>query len=235
MKLDYSTLSHTDILGALENEFNGILGFAGLLQTEPEFLAERTEGIIEATERALSISRVLGARVERMTQARFCLLNEEIYGCEPMLSRVAGRGIEITLRLDPRVEMVPFGRREVEALLMQLVVGARDACGGKGSILIRTLAISSAEGMPRMRLIIEDDGVDFDSENPRWALSEGAGNEGCGPLPFLAEALRDVGATATLNTHDGSETTVVIDFPCATGVRLVRREGKMASASRVAC
>ena len=85
-------------------------------------------------------------------------LNAIILAFEPLLRRVAGESLRLDLRLSPVAVVIIADRAQIEQVLMNLVINARDALGGDGMVTIETGSkrISETEAE---KLGLEADGV----------------------------------------------------------------------------
>ena len=90
-----------------------------------------------------------------------------------LLNRLVGERITLSLKNDPGLGEVRADRRRLEQVLMNLVVNARDAMSGKGTILIETEDISLSQPVSR-------DGATVPAG--RWAVIR-VTDSGCGIPP----------------------------------------------------
>ena len=137
------------LAGGVAHEFNNLLavigGFAshalGAADSEP--LRRDLAQISDATERAAEITRQLLA-FSREEESRLSVLdvNEVVRGVEPMLRRLIREDVELAVSLADDGGLVRVDRRQLERVIVNLVVNARDAIVGRGRI---ELATSTAE------------------------------------------------------------------------------------------
>src|SRR6185295_1828721 len=97
-------------------------------------------------------------------------------GMERMLVRSGGSGIALAIVKGEDLGMVHADAGQIEQVIMNLVVNARDAMKGRGTLEIATANVdveAAADGwlasMPRIagpyvRLSVEDDGCGMDAE-----------------------------------------------------------------------
>lgn len=71
-----------------------------------------------------------------------------------LLNRLVGAQISLSLSHDPNLMSVRADRRQLEQVLMNLVVNARDALGGQGTIEIETRNASLASELRRDRAVV---------------------------------------------------------------------------------
>ncbi len=167
------------LAGGVAHDFNNmlsvIMGHASLAresaQSTPE-LKEDIDQIIEAAERSAGLTRQLLAFARRQTATPQVLdIDETLASAMPILERVVGEGIEISWRPGNagRVRMDPA---EVDQILVNLAVNARDATAGVGRISIETTEITIDEEYCRVHadsrlghyvvLSVSDDGCGMD-------------------------------------------------------------------------
>ncbi|RKZ26325.1 hypothetical protein DRQ20_03215, partial [bacterium] len=90
-------------------------------------------------------------------------LNEIIYEMKEMLSRILGEDVEFTLKLDPELHDVKADRGNMEQILINLVMNARDAMPEGGKLLIKTENVEK-HGKKFVALTVRDTGIGMDKE-----------------------------------------------------------------------
>ncbi len=164
------------LAGGVAHDFNNllnvILGYSGLIleRLKPDDpLVEKVEEIKKAGERATTLTRQLLAFSRKQVLEPSVLdLNAVISDMEKMLRRVIEEHIEVVTVPDPTLGPVRADRGQIEQVLMNLAVNARDA-------------------MPRGgRLTIETANVDLDSAYARRHVS-------VPPGPYVILAVSDTG------------------------------------------
>ncbi|MFI5893515.1 PAS domain S-box protein [Actinoplanes sp. NPDC051513] len=141
------------LAGGVAHDFNNILAvitnYAELLAEtmecpapEPADLAaarKDLEQISRAAERATRLTKQLLAFGRRdITQAQVLSLNHVIADVEPMLRRTLGEHIHLITSLDRQLWPVYADASQVEQILVNLAVNARDAMPGGGTLSIDT-------------------------------------------------------------------------------------------------
>jgi CheY-like chemotaxis protein len=96
-------------------------------------------------------------------------LNERVQALGTMVRRLIGERIEVELRLGAGVPLVRADGSELDRLLMNLVLNARDAMPEGGSLRIETAACREADAAgsrttPWVRLTVEDTGAGMSEE-----------------------------------------------------------------------
>jgi signal transduction histidine kinase len=170
------------LAGGVAHDFRNlittIIHSAELLEMEfPEGDQRRKDAkdILEAAERAGQLVTQLlafGMRQELKQQALD--LNSIVGGLENMLRRLTGDKVELVLLLDPDLATVKADQSQLEQVLMNMVVNARDAMPDGGRLTVRTENVSvepeQYEGVPEarpgrfVRLSIADTGVGMNKD-----------------------------------------------------------------------
>jgi PAS domain S-box-containing protein len=137
------------LAGGIAHDFNNMLT---AVKAYTEFLLEDLEEadprrtdvqeIAKAADRAASLTRqLLAFSRKQVLQPRPLDLNEVVEGMEKMLRRLIGEDIHIATRLDPDVQLVEADPSQVEQVIMNLAVNARDAMPSGGTLTIETLNV----------------------------------------------------------------------------------------------
>jgi len=168
--------------GGIAHDFNNLLGvmigYSQLLKrkmrSEPNLL-EYAEEIEKAGQRAASLTRQLLAFSRQQIMTPTVLdLNTLVSDMEKMLPRLIGEDIAVRIELGDGLGAVRADRGQVEQVIMNLAVNARDAMPAGGTLLIQTanreLDELYARDHPGARLgrhimlSVRDSGVGMDRE-----------------------------------------------------------------------
>ena len=170
------------LAGGIAHDFNniltGILGYVGLLQENlapGTGLREDVDEIDRAARRAADLTRQLLTFARRQAVTLSVVdLNVILREVERILQRLIGEDVEMTIDLEDPGWSVLMDRTQVEQILTNLVVNARDAMPGGGSIMLRTRNVQYAPDRPELghslkvrdfvRLDVQDTGTGMDSE-----------------------------------------------------------------------
>jgi PAS domain S-box-containing protein len=135
------------LASGVAHDFNNlltvILGFAELMIGDAAMAEKQTNDlgeIIKAAQRATGLTKQLLAFSRQQTLHTVPLdLNRLITEMTAMLSRLIGEHIKIALALAPNLPPALADRGQLEQVVMNLVVNARDAMPGGGTVTIETI------------------------------------------------------------------------------------------------
>jgi signal transduction histidine kinase len=137
------------LAGGVAHDFNNLLtaiiGYARFsLDRAGEGEPRRDlEEIVKAAGRAAALTKQLLSFSRRHVMETVPIdLNLLIVDMVTMMRRMIGEDIELTTSLGPDLSVVRADRSQLEQVLMNLVVNARDASTGGGAILIETRAVT---------------------------------------------------------------------------------------------
>lgn len=134
------------LAGGVAHDFNNILtvinSYASLavenLRPEDPMRDDLVQ-IREAGDRAAVLTRqLLAFSRKQVLKPQVVSLNRIVSGFEGMLRRLIGERIELVTKLDSDLKMVKIDPGQIEQVIMNLVVNARDAMPEGGKLLIET-------------------------------------------------------------------------------------------------
>ena len=228
------------LAGGLAHDFNNmlmiIIGFSDLLYASLDGDDPRqgdAEEIRKAAERASALTQqLLAFGRDSLMPSRPLDLNEVIRGVEGMLRPVVGEHIEVVSGLDAALAPVLGDRGQLEQVLMNLALNARDAMPRGGRLTIETANVEFATGhayrtfgidLPAGRyvmLVVNDTGGGMDAETrgrifePFFTTKQERGNSGLGLATVYAIVTRN-GGSIWVDSEPGRGTTFTLCFPPA--------------------
>ncbi len=134
------------LAGGIAHDFNNmlsaIIGYCEIiLLTQPEDskLREDVEAIKDSGEKAAGLTRqLLAFSRKQVLEVRPLDLNSVVEGMVKMLARVIGEDVSLDLHLEPGIRRVVADRTQLEQILLNLGVNARDAMPNGGRLMIET-------------------------------------------------------------------------------------------------
>ncbi|MDB4949388.1 MAG: domain S-box protein [Gemmatimonadetes bacterium] len=171
------------LAGGIAHDFNNllsvILGNLALLMMdlpEGDPLREELREIEQAARRAARLTQQLLAFSRRqILKPEPVDLNDRIRDMEGMMRRVIGEDVEFVTRLDPALGRVRVDPSQLEQVLMNLLVNARDAMPHGGRVTVETCNDEvgdpppanlgdALEPGPYVRLLVRDTGAGMDAD-----------------------------------------------------------------------
>jgi len=170
------------LAGGIAHDFNNLLtalsGFAEIVLDElPENhpLYEGAKETYKTCQRSTSLVRRLLAMSRRqMLQPEVIDLNPKIVEIEKMLRSVLGEDIELHVKLELSVGFVRADQSQIEQVILNLVVNARDAMPTGGRLVIQTARVDVDDGFedqhlglkpgPYVLISVSDTGSGMDRE-----------------------------------------------------------------------
>jgi signal transduction histidine kinase/ActR/RegA family two-component response regulator len=226
------------LAGGIAHDFNNLLtvisGYSQLSLTtlqEKDPLRENITEIQRATERAASLTRQLLAFSRRqILDMRLIDLNLVVQDLDKMLRRVIGEDIELATLLDKNLWTVKSDPSQIEQVILNLAVNARDAMPKGGRLTIETSNVHldqehasapvSVKPGPCVRLSIMDTGVGMSLEvmerafEPFFTTKEKGRGTGLG-LSTVYGIVKQSGGDVWVHSEVGRGTTFEMFFPKA--------------------
>lgn len=168
------------LAGGIAHDFNNLLtvimGYSHVLSAElgrTHPLLEKIEEMQKAGERAAMLVRQLLAFSRKQSlEPKLLSLNAVVVNLEGMLQRLLGSDIRLVISLDPSNSQVRADQAQLEQVLMNLVVNARDAMLNGGTLTIETAPVDLARAPlyhvdplppgPYVKLSVADTGSGMD-------------------------------------------------------------------------
>ena len=231
------------LAGGIAHDFNNMLfairGFSEMLEEDlgpdaelafdREVALSSVNAITTAAERAAALTlQLLTFSRRQPVSPRTVDLNASVRAVEPMLRRLIEEHIGLSLVLDPDIGMVRADPGQIDQILVNLVVNARDAMPDGGTV---TIATRSAEFDERdaaehfdvapgryVQLAVSDTGIGMDRETrehifePFFTTKEVGKGTGLG-LATIYGIVHQVGGHIWLYSEPGRGSTFKLYFP----------------------
>lgn len=224
------------LAGGIAHDFNnaltGILGYGELLRAriadDPKALTDLDE-ISRAAERAATLTRQLLTFARRQVVEQVNLdLRDVVKDLMRFFAKVAGEQIEVKTFLDEDIPTIRADRGQIEQVLMNLIVNARDAMAGGGQLLVETVGVILEEEytqehqyMKKGRyalLVVSDTGIGMDQATRERAFepffTTKAPGKGTGlGLSVVYGIVKRHNGSIHLYSEPGKGSTIKIYFP----------------------
>lgn len=226
------------LVGGVAHDFNNlltvILGYGELLLGQVDSNTEVRESIVEIVEsgkRASGLTRQLLAFCRKEVFTAVALdLNAHVESMEKMLRRLVGESIQLTTTLAGRLDHVQADPGQIEQVVMNLVVNARDAMPTGGRISIETEIVQVARGQMRfpqaapgsyVQLSVQDTGCGMDETTlarifEPFFTTKGAGKGTGMGLATVQEIVAQCGGHISVESRPGAGSTFRVIFPPVT-------------------
>ncbi len=189
-------------------------------------LHQNLEELREAAERAAALTRQLLALSRKQAVAPKILdLNSSLRRIAEILPRLLGEDVRVVLSLAPDLGLVEIDPVQVDQIVMNLAVNARDAMARGGTLTISTANVGDADDLldpsrpphARVRLTVADTGCGMDAETkahvfePFFTTKEVGRGTGLG-LSTVFGIVKQWGGEISLRSAPNEGTTFVIDL-----------------------
>lgn len=150
------------LAGGIAHDFNNLLtaitGYSELslrkLRSDDP-LRRNLEEIKKAGDRAAALTRqLLAFSRKQVLQPKILDLNSVVLDFEKMLQRLIGEDIELRTVLEPEIGSLKADPGQIEQVIMNLVVNARDAMPQGGKLTIETKNVFLDENYARQRAVV---------------------------------------------------------------------------------
>jgi PAS domain S-box-containing protein len=230
------------LAGGVAHDFNNLLT---VIQAHTDFLlmdlgpshplAEDTRTVRDAADRAALLTRqLLAFGREQVLRPRTVDLNEVLLRMEKLLRRILGEDIRIETRPAPTLPPIRVDPVQLEQVIMNLAVNARDAMPQGGTLRLAThkkvLDQATAAANPELEpglcvcLTVADTGTGMDEDTlsrifePFFTTKEGKKGTGLG-LATSYGIVKQSGGSIQVKSEPGKGTAFFIRFPPAEGGR----------------
>jgi PAS domain S-box-containing protein len=229
------------LAGGIAHDFNNLLtairGNAELMshrvKRDPSMAAEVDE-ILHASDRAASLTRQLLAFSRKQVLQPVALdINEIIAGVSRMARRIIGTDVQLRLELAESICQVLADPAQIEQVLLNLLVNARDAMPSGGNITVETQNVVLSPSAPEVvqagiapgsfvMLSVTDDGIGMDQATqarifePFFTTKETGRGTGLG-LSTVYGIIRQSGGAITVESERGQGASFRVYLPAVAG------------------
>jgi two-component system cell cycle sensor histidine kinase/response regulator CckA len=224
------------LAGGVAHDFNNhltvIAAYSQMLADElpeSEHLRAYAQEISWAAERAGNLTtRLLAFSRQQMVEPKVIDLNRLLNALSNMMRRLIGEDIELRSFPDPALGKIKADPSQIEQVIMNLAVNARDAMHNGGQLTLRTFNFEVLPGAepphPGLQpgsyvvLQVSDTGVGMDDElrrhifEPFFTTKESGKGTGLG-LSMVYSIVRQSGGEVTAESAPGAGATFTIYFP----------------------
>ncbi len=236
------------LAGGIAHDFNnlltGIMGFTEMamqhLHTNDPARAFLRQ-VIAAGQQAAALNRQLLTFSRRhVVQPELVDLNDVVARAEGLLRRLIREDIKLITRLDPDVGLIKADPVQLEQVILNLAVNARDAMPTGGTLSIKTRNIAREAACPAKasdlhaahyaRLTVSDTGVGMPPEvqarvfEPFFTTKPVGQGTGLG-LATVYGIVKQCAGAITVCSEPGRGTTFSIYLPIVSETNVVRRRG----------
>jgi signal transduction histidine kinase len=211
------------LAGGVAHDFNNLLtcfvGYGGLLRKrlpDDDMRLRYVEGMLEAADHGASLTRQLLAFSRRQALAPVVTsLNTIVLDTHKFLRRLIGEDIQLVTDLSSDLGNVKVDAGQMQQVILNLSVNARDAMPTGGTLTITT-ARDAASG--EITLSISDTGTGMSAEalehlfEPFFTTKEGGKGTGLG-LSTVYGIVHQSGGTITCSSAEGRGTTFRVSLP----------------------
>jgi PAS domain S-box-containing protein len=224
------------LAGGIAHDFNNLLtainGYSELALRKLEAdhpVRSKIEEIKKAGERAAALTRqLLAFSRKQLLQPRVLDLNSVVTGMGKMLPRMIGEDIDLRIELDSSLGQVKADPGQIEQVILNLAVNARDAMLDGGYLTIKTGNVHFDRKLSKRRLVVEpghyvmlsvsDNGCGMDAETrthifePFFTTKEVGKGTGLG-LSTAYGIVKQSGGSVWVYSEVGLGTTFKIYLP----------------------
>jgi len=223
--------------GGIAHDFNNLLGviigFAEVLEAQvakDPNLSDCVAEILKAGKQAGNLTRqLLAFSRQQVLEPTVLDLNRIIAEIEKMLKRIIGEDIELTTNLDANIGRIKADEGQIEQILLNLAVNARDAMPQGGKLVIETKTVdidaqsTSGFGYPvkpgsYVMFSVADNGIGMDQATqsrvfePFFTTKEKGKGTGLG-LATVYGIVKQSGGYIDLTTEPGKGTGFRVYLP----------------------
>ncbi|HUX68180.1 MAG TPA: PAS domain S-box protein [Terriglobales bacterium] len=223
------------LAAGVAHDFNNLLtvinGYSDMLLETPldDDSLDKLRSVRTAGDRAATLThQLLAFSRQQVLQPRVLDLNTVVRNLEPLLGRTLGEDVELSVQLAPGLRAVKADPSQIDQVLMNLVVNARDAMPDGGCIRLETSNVTLDEAFVRphaglapgdyVLLAVRDTGTGMRNETqahifePFFTTKPQGQGTGLG-LPTVFGIARQSGGTILVESVWGRGTTMQVYLP----------------------
>jgi PAS domain S-box-containing protein len=238
------------LAGGVAHDFNNLLtvitGYSDLVLRRIDNdnpLRPNLEEIKKAGERAASLTRqLLAFSRKQVLQPKVLQLNAIVADIDKMLRRLIGEDIDLLTLLEPSLGRIKADPGQIEQVIMNLAVNARDAMPHGGKLTIETANVYHDSNYAKdhvttrpghyVMLVISDTGTGMDAEiqtrifDPFFTTKGSGKGTGLG-LSTVYGIVKQSEGNIWVYSEKGRGTTFKIYLPCVDESALIDRNGEV--------
>ncbi len=241
------------LAGGIAHDFNNILtaimGHTEIIRRGvlDEKSSHSLNVIEDASRRAgRMVSKLLGFARKSNYESVPLNMNNVIFDTVKLLERVIDRKISLTVELDHGLPLIHGDLNQIEQVIMNLIVNARDAMPNGGRIVIKTTAREVLKGMPDIPpyvppghyvlLSVSDTGVGIPKDvvdkifEPFFTTKERGKGTGLG-LSMVYGAIKEHKGYIAVQSTPGKGTIFTVYLPASPALNIVEEKRQMPSVS----
>jgi PAS domain S-box-containing protein len=213
------------LAGGAAHDFNNvltaILGFCHMLLEDVGDTQAARRDLLEiqkAGQRATGLTKqLLAFSRQQVLQPQIHQINALVTGVHPMLERLIFENIEFCIDLQPDAGLIKIDMLQLEQILINLVVNARDAMPRGGRLTIRTSG-ARVDGKDCVVLTVADSGVGMDEDTQRHLFEPFFTTKGIGKgtglgLSTVYGIVKQSGGNISVSSEPGRGSTFTIQLP----------------------
>jgi PAS domain S-box-containing protein len=227
-----------ELAGGVAHDFNNVLAIvsaighvlkAKLNENDQDQLVDQVEKILTAADSGSTLTdQLLGFSRNEKIEQELVDLNHRIREVCKLLEGTGTQSIDLRLDLEPQLPQIPLGTGQIDQVIMNLSVNARDAMPDGGPLDIRTYqgTVNAAHGPaptvmePTDRVVFEvqDSGIGMDRGTQKRVFepffTTKSPGEGIGMgLATVYRIVEAAGGSISVDSQSGKGTTFRLSFP----------------------
>ena len=227
-----------ELAGGVAHEFNNLLtgiigytqlGISGLSPGDPA--RADLQVVLGSAERAGKLAaQLLAFSRQQASEPEVFDLNQLILNAGKLLQSVFDKAVEFVILLSPDLDLISADTNQIDQVLMNLIVNARDAMPMGGKLVIETTNLNVDQTQADqwhcspgkyVSLTVEDNGIGMTEEvkrkafDPFFTTKETGKGTGLG-LSICYGIIKQNGGHIEVDSEIGNGTTFKIFLPCST-------------------